>query len=66
MKYCICKIELQNSIFQPSEPLKFENSFPGPTMVVGGETRVLPLGGCETQLPDKTALLIKFEGACHV
>ena len=33
MKYCICKNQPRNSVFQPSEKLYFEKFFPGPTMV---------------------------------
>ena len=33
MKYCICKIQRQNNIFQPSESLNFEIFPAGPTMV---------------------------------
>ena len=31
--YCICKNQFQNSVFQSSVNLNFENSFKGPTMV---------------------------------
>ena len=31
-----------------------------------GETRALPFGGFETQLPVKSALPIKFERECHM
>ena len=31
--YCICKTQTQNSVFQPSDNLCFENICPGPTMV---------------------------------
>jgi len=33
MEYCICKIQLQNSVFQPSEGTNLEIFSQGPTMV---------------------------------